>query len=81
MIICNPLNTTAMTRNIKKFVNDHLYAKFLNFYPDSQDAGAVADAITNDVVDDVLETADPDNWHSGDVDISTMRVLRKRLGA
>ena len=66
-------------RNMRKFVNDCIYAKFLNVYNNSLDAGAVADAITDDVVNDILETADPENWHSGDVDISTMRVLKKRL--
>lgn len=65
-------------RNMRKYVNDHLYSKFLNFFPDSQDAGEVADAVTDDVVTDIKETAD-ENWHSGDVDIALMRVLKKRL--
>jgi len=67
-------------RNPRKFVNDYLYSKFLNFFPDSQDAGAVADAVTDDVLTDIEETAG-ENWHSGDVDIALMRVLKQRLGA
>ena len=40
--------------------------------------GDVADALTDDVVTDIKETAG-ENWHSGDVDIALMRVLKKRL--
>ena len=64
-------------RNMRKYINDYLYARFLNF-SDSLDAGDVADALTDDVVTDIKETAG-ENWHSGDVDIALMRVLKKRL--
>ena len=62
---------------MRKYINDYLYARFLNF-SDSLDAGDVADALTDDVVTDIKETAG-ENWHSGDVDIALMRVLKKRL--
>ena len=65
-------------RHKKEYVNDYLYRKFLPLSPGSSDADDLADAITDDVITDIEETAG-ENWHSGDVDIALMRVLKKRL--
>jgi hypothetical protein len=46
--------------------------------PDSIEAGEVANALQDEVVRDIAETADPDNWHSGDIDIALGRVLTRR---
>jgi len=35
------------------------------------------DAIVEYIFDDVNETADPEDWHSGDVDIAFRRFLEK----
>lgn len=66
--------------NNKKFLNDVLYRRLLQVIPDSIEAGEVANALQDEVLQDVAETADPECWHSGDVEIALARVLRKRLG-
>ena len=69
-----------MNKKDKQFINEIIYRKFLSSGFDSIDAGSVADALTDEVVEDVEETADPENWHSGDVEMALARVLKKRLG-
>lgn len=64
----------------KIYINEVIYNKFLTIGFESLDAGAVADALTNDVANDVEETADTDNWNSCDVEIAIVRVLKQRLG-
>lgn len=68
-----------MEKTDKKFVNEVLYRRLLYVIPDSIEAGEVANALQDEVVRDIAETADPDNWHSGDIDIALGRVLKKRL--
>ncbi len=68
-----------MTKTDKKFVNEVLYRRLLYVIPDSIEAGEVANALQDEVVRDIAETADPANWHSGDIDIALGRVLKKRL--
>jgi hypothetical protein len=51
----------------------------LNIFPDSIEAGEVADSLLPEVVQDIEETADPELWHSGDIDIALARVMKKRL--
>ena len=68
-----------MAKTDKKFVNEVLYRRLLYVIPDSIEAGEVANALQDEVVRDIAETADPDNWHSGDIDIALGRVLKKRL--
>lgn len=69
-----------MNKKDKQFINEIIYRKFLSVGFNSVDAGSVADALTNEVVDDVEETADSRNWHSGDVEMALARVLKKKLG-
>lgn len=68
-----------MAKIDKKFVNEVLYRRLLYVIPDSIEAGEVANALQDEVVRDIAETADHDNWHSGDIDIALGRVLKKRL--
>lgn len=68
-----------MEKNDKEFVNEVLYSRLLYVIPDSIEAGDVANALQDEVMQDIAETADPDNWHSGDIDIALSRVLKKRL--
>ena len=68
-----------MEKNSKEFINEVLYRRLLCVIPDSIDAGEVANALQDEVMEDIAETADPDNWHGGDVDIALGRVLKRRL--
>ena len=43
-------------------------------------AGKIADAIAEDVADDVVECADPNAWNDCDVRLAIGRVLLKTLG-
>lgn len=43
-------------------------------------ASAVADKALPEVVEDLIETADPDEWNSDDVQIAYGRVVAKRFG-
>lgn len=43
-------------------------------------AAAVADKALGEVVQDLVETADPDEWNSDDVQIAYGRVVAKRFG-
>ena len=69
-----------MNKKDKLFINEIIYRKFLSIGLNSLDAGSVSDALTDEVSEDVEETADPENWQSGDVEIALARVLKKRLG-
>lgn len=68
-----------MEAKTKEWVNEYLYRRLLNIIPDSIEAGEVANALQDEVVQDIDETADSKNWNSGDIDIALARVLRKRL--
>ena len=68
-----------MAKDNKAFVNDLLYRKLLHVMPDSIDATDVANALQDEVMQDVAEAAGYDNWHSGDVEIALSRVLKRRL--
>ena len=68
-----------MEESNKNWVNEYLYRRLLNVIPDSNEAGEVANALQDEVMEDIAETADPENWHSGDIDIALARVLKKRL--
>ena len=46
---------------------------------DIDDATQVADSIIDDVLTDIEETADPETWHSGDVQIALARVLKSKI--
>lgn len=69
-----------MNKKDKQFINEIIYSKLLSIFFNSIDTGSVADALTNEVVEDMEETADSKNWHSGDVEMALARVLKKRLG-
>jgi hypothetical protein len=44
---------------------------------ESADAGAIADALTDKVVEDITETADIEKWNSSDIDIALSRIMMK----
>ena len=57
-----------------KFINEHLYRKFL-YFMESADASRLAESITDVVADDIMDTADPDKWNSSDINIALSRLL------
>lgn len=56
-----------------------MIVKRLSSIMEYSNAQAIAYSIYDDIVEDVKETADKDNWTSEDVDIAIVRVLKKRL--
>ena len=62
-----------------QFVNEYIYSMFLPIMGDSVDSGNVANAITNEVIEDIEETADPNEWNSEDIRIGVARVIKKYL--
>lgn len=68
-----------MTQKEIQFVNDQIYAMFLPITCDSIDSGEIANAITDEVVEDIVETADPDGWNSEDIRIAVARVIKNKL--
>ena len=51
----------------------------LNVFTDNQTRTIVLNNIINDVITDVRECADADNWTSQDVSIAVQRVLVSRM--
>ena len=51
-----------MTDRNKECINDYMYRMFLHFM-DSSDAGRLSDELQDDVVSDIEETVDGDNWN------------------
>lgn len=68
-----------MNESSKKWIGEYIYRRMLNIFPDSIEAGEVADSLLPEVVQDIEETADPELWHSGDIDTALARVMKKRL--
>lgn len=69
-----------MSDNEINFINELLYRMFLPIINDSADTGNIVDSIIDEVVEDVKETADEDNWNSEDVRIALARVIKKKFG-
>lgn len=67
-----------MTDRDKKYISEYMYRMFLHIMG-SLDAERLSDALQDDVVKDIEETADSDNWNWSDVDIAMTRVLLKRV--
>jgi len=60
------------------FVNEIIYRDFLSFMS-GETAGEIADALQDEVWEDIQETANPNTWGGDDVEKSMERVLRKKL--
>lgn len=68
-----------MEAKSNEWVNEYLYRRILILIPESIEAGEVANALQDEVMQDIADTADSDNWHSGDIDIALARVMKRRL--
>lgn len=78
--IDNPVRIEQEDNEKKGEIKEMLQEELFPLITDNWDRIAIIDAILDDVYQDVDETADPENWHSGDVRIAIVRVLKKRLG-
>lgn len=55
----------------KKFIEEHILSKFFL----NTDRPSNLEDLTLILAEDVAETADPENWHSGDIDIAFRRFV------
>ena len=60
----------------RNYINDYIYRIFIRF-TESREAGEIADALTDSVIEDIVETADADNWNNSDIDIALSRIMMK----
>ena len=63
-----------MKRTAREQINDYIYRMFLNFM-ESREAGEMAYALTNKVIEDMVETADADNWNTSDINLALSRIM------
>lgn len=78
--IDNPVHIEQVDNEKKGEIKEMLQEELFPLITDNWDRNAIVDAVLDDVYKDVDETADPEEWHSGDVRIAIVRVLKKRLG-
>ena len=65
-----------MRLSARDYINEYIYRRFLVFM-ESRDAGEMAYALTDKVIDDITETADIENWNDCDIDIALSRIMLK----
>ena len=72
-----------MKKKMKKydidFTKESLKTIVAHFCDDIYDNYRIVNAVLNDVVEDIEETADVDTFNSNDVEIAFTRVLIKKL--
>lgn len=65
-----------MMEQKRNYINNYIYSIFLRFM-ESREAGEMAYALTDSVIEDIVETADVDNWNDSDIDIALSRIMMK----
>lgn len=65
----------------KDFTKESLKTIVAHFCDDIYDNYKIVNAVLDDVIKDIEETADIDTFNSNDVDIAFTRVLIKKLNA
>ena len=68
-----------MKKYDKDFAKESLKTIVAHFCDDTYDNYRIVNAVLDDVVKDIEETADVDTFNSNDVDIAFTRVLIKKL--
>ena len=63
----------------KDFTKESLKTIVAHFFDDLYDNYRIVNAVLDDVIKDIEETADIDTFNSNDVDIAFTRVLIKKL--
>lgn len=69
-----------LNKDDREYVKAQVAGMFSSFACNLSDAVGLADAVLDDVCKDIEETADPDLWHTGDIQIAVKRVLQHKLG-
>ena len=62
-----------------KFIRQIVFSLLLHIMDDFTDTEKIVDMFIDEVIEDVEETADPDNWGSEDVRIALARAIKKKL--
>jgi hypothetical protein len=73
------MKTKTMTKYDKDFAKESLKTIVANFCDDIYDNYRIVNAVLDDVIKDIEETADVDTFNSNDVEIAFTRVLIKKL--
>ena len=68
-----------MNEKEKNFVKERLFNKIQMLIPDFNETEEIAEILLGEVIEDIEETADVGEWHSGDVDMALARVIKKKL--
>ena len=68
-----------MKKYDKDFTKESLKTIVANFCEDIYDNYRIVNAVLDDVIEDIEETADVDTFNSNDVEIAFTRVLIKKL--
>lgn len=75
------MKTKTMTKYNKDFAKRSLKTIVAHFCDDIYDNNRIVDAILDDVIKDIEETADVETFNYSDVEIAFTRVLIKKLNA
>ena len=70
-----------MKKYDKDFTKESLKTIVAHFCDDIYDNYRIVNAVLDDVIEDIEETADVDTFNSNDVEIAFTRVLIKKLNA
>lgn len=62
-----------------KFIRQIVFSFLLRIMGDFADTEKIVDMVINEVIEDVKETADPDNWGAEDVRIALARAIKKKF--
>jgi hypothetical protein len=73
------MKTKTMTKYDKDFAKKSLKTIVANFCDDIYDNYRIVNAVLDDVIKDIEETADVETFNSNDVEIAFTRVLIKKL--
>jgi hypothetical protein len=73
------MKTKTMTKYDKDFAKESLKTIVANFCDDIYDNYRIVNAVLDDVIKDIEETADVETFNSNDVEIAFTRVLIKKL--
>ena len=79
------LDYPSFTKDQVDGIEDEVHRILMPVFQDARDRDQVVDAIFNDVMTDIEETADwseleDDEYHLGDIEIAVARALKKGLG-
>lgn len=62
-----------------KFIRQIVFSFLLRIMGDFADTEKIVDMVIDEVIEDVKETADLDNWGSEDVRIALARAIKKKF--